>query len=130
MTLDGLVGKHKFQGISFDVLREHHYEDVDATVVHFILDDIVYTAYEDPDDGYRSMFSHIVESRENMENISNQFEVDVYCKFSDDEDEEVLYFFDENNNKPVFFLGTEMYDEYYPCFVAHFSPENFSINEE
>lgn len=104
--------------------------DKDASCIRFRLDGVVYIAVEDPDDGYRSYLDEIMIG----DKITNQFEkVLVRGKYRERNDGgncSIIQFFDQLTNLVVLEIGTENTDDYYPYFVANFSPENMSINKK
>ena len=118
-------------GVSEYVLRADETEnffDQDATNIAFIIDGKGYVAHEDPDDGYRSMLGELRSF--SVDNILNKFEpVEIYAEFSYAE-KELVKLYDCQTKKIVLELGTDNSDDYYPCFVGSFTPENMVINRE
>ncbi len=129
MELIDLVGEKMFSGIDFENEQIKTWGDnfEDCQCVNFILDGKVYTAIEDPSDGYRSNMKEIKESSINVKNIFEP--VRVLARMKEDDEygkNDILQLIDLRNGKIVFEVGTDNYDDYYPCWVASFSPENFS----
>ena len=127
MELKDFVGVRLLSGIDTDILTTNYGESVNA--VYFILDGIAYEAVEDPDDGYRSYLSEIQKTTNRIKNtffpqklIGKMKENDSY------QNNDVIQFYDAYNNKIVLELGTENWDDYYPCCVLAWYPENLSIN--
>lgn len=63
--------------------------------------------------------------------ISNSFPaVRVLARKKPDGDyvNDVLEFVDVETGKIILEVGTDNTDDYYPCFVGYFSPENMSSN--
>ncbi len=94
-----------------------------SEVIYFKADDVVYTCFIDPDDGYRSYLSDIV--------VSDS--IDRKCTFPPQEvriecEEEMLTFIDTTNDKVVLEIGTDAYDEWYPIGIIKWSPENLACN--
>src|SRR6056297_1362752 len=58
--LDDIVGPHFLSGVdeTREKISSRDYDD--SNVITFILDDIVFSAIEDPDDGYRSSMRELV----------------------------------------------------------------------
>lgn len=131
MKLQDLVGLHKLSGVDMngsEIKKEwgDHFED--CQVINFILDRKTYTAIEDPEDGYRSSMSEIKESKVV---IKNKFPpVKVMGVMRSPESDDVIDFFDVKTGKVVLSVGTSEIDDYYPSFVAEFTPKNMAINTE
>lgn len=131
VELDSLVGEHVLTGVDLSTDRVktygEHFED--ANVIRFRLDGKVYTAVEDPNDGYRSSMDRLfVEDCP----IKNEFApVRVLAKKKGNEKWAVIdtiELVDLVTGKVVLEVGTDNSDDYYPCFVAAFWPEHISIN--
>lgn len=125
MELKDLIGERVFSGIDFENgFEEGEYKD--SSCVNFILDGKTYTVIEDPDDGYRSSMQDIIESDKTIKNLFPK-PVRVVARMSDEFGEDILQLIDISNGKTVLEIGTDYSDHWYPCFVASFSPENFSL---
>ena len=131
MELKELIGEHKLSGVEFGEVKDDYYSD--STVIHFILDGIVYSAVENPSDGYRSSLREIFINK-NRNVVKNKFEpVEVLATMRKDshyENNDVLDFYDIKTSKIVLSVGTKNYDDWYPSFVANFNPENMIINQK
>ena len=133
IEIKSLVGKHTLSGVD-EITRKikNYFGDSfeSCQCINFVLDGKTYTAIEDPDDGYRSALDKIIESNEKIENTFAPVEVIVLYREKYQYGEcEILDFVDIKNGKRVLEIGTEDTDDYYPCFVACWMPENLSINE-
>ncbi len=131
MELKELVGEHVLSGVDMSTKSIQQYGEryEDCQVINFVLDGKTYTAIEDPEDGYRSCMNEIKESEEP---VSNVFEGQrVLAKMRDDdryETNDVLELVDLQTGKVVLSVGTGNTDDYYPYWVAEFTPENMGIN--
>lgn len=133
IDLDSLIGEHVLDAV--DMLSERvkqygeHFEDCE--VIRFRLDGIVYTAIEDPSDGYRSSLERLfVSPAEKMRNVFPP--IHVLARKKEDERYSVndtLQLVDLVTGKVVMEVGTDNTDDYYPCFVSHFAPENMATNQ-
>jgi len=129
MELKDLVGEKMFSGIDFENDKVKTWGDnfEDCQCVNFVLDGKVYTAVEDPDDGYRSSMKEIKEGITQVKNIFSPVKVLARMKPDDNYGKnDVLELINIANGKTVFEVGTDNYDDYYPCWVASFTPENLS----
>jgi hypothetical protein len=131
-----LVGEHKLSGIDFGIYEEDGdtKNTLDRNTVDFIIDGNIYSAVENPDDGYRSSMRCLIKNRK-IE-IKNRFApVRVIGKVLNEYNAEscekpnILEFRDAKNGKVVLEVGTGNADDYYPYFVGVWTPENLSINE-
>lgn len=86
---------------------------------HFKLDDVVWRAVEDPQDGYRSMMEKIerVADVSNLTFSSVPFAT-VQVRTNDLEGYDLV---DDGGHVWVT-MGTEDMEAYYPCFVFRYSP--------
>jgi hypothetical protein len=132
MELKDLVGLHKLSGV--DNLSESikgtwgdGFED--CQVLRFVLDGVTYSVIEDPEDGYRSSMRDIKISEEP---IKNTFEPqEVLCKYiGDDHGDDIIEITDVKSGKVILRAGTDDADDYYPMFLAEWTPENMEINKE
>jgi len=100
-------------------------------VINFILDKKVYTAIEDPSDGYRS---HMRELKITKNKVDNKFPpqsvLGIMRGKTYGNENEVVDFYDLTTAKLVLSVGTESTDDYYPHFVAEFTPKNMAINAD
>jgi hypothetical protein len=132
MELKDLVGEHILSGVDFESSNQQVYNDLyrDCEIVNFVLDGEVYTAIQDPDDGYRSCMGEIKKSDVKVSNMFKPCKVIGQMRVSDLYKCEIIDFVDVYTNKIILSIGTEALDDYYPCWVAEFSPENMVINQQ
>jgi hypothetical protein len=129
VKLEDLVGKRMLSGVDFVNASEifgNEDEYKDARAVSFTLNWITYTAIEDPIDGYRSAMQDICISSIGLKNTFSPCE--VLCTLRPGDDTNVLDMIDTGTCRIVLSVGTDYSDNYYPCFIAEFSPENLSVN--
>lgn len=132
MELIDLVGVHYLSGIE---LCETSYinefdEAITSSCVRFTIDGVTFDAIEDPDDGYRSYLSGVVESNEEPKYKFKKEK--VFCYIEEDEygaGGEILVFRNFKTGKVILEIGTDRSDSYYPCCVFLYHPENLSANE-
>ena len=127
-----LAGKHVLSGIETgQVERETWgYRTELHGYVKFTLDGVTYMAEEDPDDGYRSYMKDLVIVEEPCK--IRIPEVPVICRMESGgncKKANVLTFIDAENGKDILAIGTDYSDEWYPCCVMRYMPENMSCNE-
>ena len=132
MELKDLVGEHILSGVDMTSKPYWGYRYQDCQVINFVLDGITYSAIEDLDDGYRTMMGEIKVITEPV--VSNAFPgQEVVARMLPDskyEKNEVLEIIDIRTGKTVLQVGTANTDDYYPYFVAEFTPENMFINKD
>lgn len=123
MELSDLVGIHKLSGVDFENVKIEKYDYFeDAQMMRFKLDNKVYVATEDPNDGYRSCMKEIILSKDK---IKNKFKpIDVLGIYKKNEDKDILKLISIKTGKTIIEVGTDYSDSYYPYFVANFKPEN------
>lgn len=128
--LQDLIGLHILSGVDYEFEHcKQHIHDSYTNVINFVLDDVCYTAVEDDNDGYRSAMDKLF--------VSNylpkqRFSVVVFAHMRENFSRErgILDFYDVKNGKLVLSVGTDNTEDYYPCFVDNFTPENMSINDD
>ena len=127
MELEDLVGTHMLDGVDYGIVDDMANSGYDFTnVISFRLDGIVYTATEDPDDGYRSSMRNLIVNKSSA--IKNSFEpIQVIAKMSDCGN--ILLVTDPLTDEVVLEVGTDYSSDYYPSFVSNFNPEAMSINK-
>lgn len=129
MELNELVGMHQLTGVDLDNASIKTWGDnfENCQVINFVLDGQTYTATEDPEDGYRSCMREIVASDHE---VKNKFSCEVLGKMREDkyEKNDVLELIDAITGKVVLSVGTGNTDDYYPYWVAEFTPENMASN--
>jgi hypothetical protein len=118
MELKHLVGLALLDAVDF------YSDSNEAQVCRFRLGGIVYVAKEDAEDGYRSMMSELFISKDpDMKNVFP--ERLVYCKMEHGYND-ILNIYDTETNRLILCVGTSNFDDWYPCFVAHFDPTAMS----
>ena len=129
MILSDLLGYHELSGVQYATLPENDYGEY-SNAMDFILDGKVYSAIDDPDDGYGSCLKKIMQDRISAAEISNRFDaVPVVGKYSDSSTD-VIELVDQCSGRTVMAIGTDHHDEYYPCCILSFYPESMTINRK
>ncbi len=133
MELKELTGEHLLDAVDFsnEQVKTWGEQYEDCQVMRFRLDDHVYVAVEDPDDGYRSHMNDLTIAEDaTMKNtfapvrvIGRHREKGSYGDVDD-----VLELIDVDTGNVVLEVGTENTNDYYPCFVAAFHPEAMTPN--
>lgn len=130
LDLDALVGEHTLDGVdrSSEKVKTwgENFEDVE--VFRFRLDGVVYTAVENPDDGYRSSMDKIFAEQCAINNSFPPIRVLARKKANDGCVNDTLELIDIVTGKVVVEVGTDNTDDYYPYFVSGFHPENMATN--
>lgn len=133
MTLEDLIGEHVLSGVEFGTLPKDKEADryEDANTMTFILDGHAYCVVESPDDGYRSSMRDIFEV--SIESVKNTFKpVRVLARYREKGQygatDDILELIDVVTTKVVLEAGTENSNDYYPSYVANFTPENMAPN--
>ena len=132
IDLDTLVGEHTLDAVDTftESIKQYgdHFED--CGVIRFRLDGIVYTATEDPSDGYRSSMDKLfVSPDEPMRNVFPAVRVLARKKANEKYSvNETLELIDVVTGKVVMEVGTDNTDDYYPSFVSAFWPEHMATN--
>ena len=133
MELKDITGVKKLDAVDFSTESIKSWDDMyeDCQVCRFRLDDVVYVAIEDPEDGYRSSMKELF--IDNNAKIKNVFKkIDVICrhrnKMDNHTDADVLELIDAKTGKIVLEVGTENTDDYYPWFTASFNPKAMCLN--
>lgn len=117
-------GWHQMSGFcDCQIKDEYSGETLDALIVR--IDEKNYLCYEDPDDGYRSH--------------SELQETDKECTNTFPPQRVMVNHYDRRENKGIEFynpdfelillIGTDNYDDYYPCAVYEWHPEHLPINK-
>ena len=132
MKLNDLVGKHILSGVEVGTLERKAWFGIEqCNYIKFTLDGVTYIAIEDPDDGYRSYMEELEISEKPCKvKLPN---IEVVCKMMEDseyENNDVLQFIDILSGKEILSVGTENYDDYYPCCHLEYHPENMYCNRE
>lgn len=129
-------GKYMMSGVgSATMTDDWNGNDIDIDL--FCLDGVVYGAYIDPDDGYRSYGvirptdykcqytfppqEVIVEEVEERVPHEGCYDYDEHRRF--------ITITDAKNGKLILKVGTDYTDDYYPMAIFSYSPENFEVNQ-
>jgi len=132
VELETLLGYHVLSGCDTDGVIKGHTRFDDANVVDFVLDGRVFSAIEDPEDGYRSSLDKILVDR--VTSVKNKFPpchvIGTRRQDREYEKNDVIDFIDILTGKIVLSVGTENTNDYYPCFVGTFDPTAMCYNEE
>ena len=128
MELKDLVGEHVLTGVDFTEEKSTDTWGADiSNVCRFVLDGIIYTAIEDPEDGWRSSMKELVVG--SAKPMTNTFEAHrVVCSMRDAHDDDILVVVDAVTGKTVLEVGTSSVSDWYPCFVSDYHPENLAAN--
>lgn len=126
IELKDLQGKHVLDAVDFGKIPNtvEYALDPDSCAVSFRLDGVVYTATEDPSDGYRSRLRDIFVDDTPMTNVFPGVPVIGRLQEAGSYNSEAIDFIHANTGKVILSVGTDNADDYYPCFVAFFAPEN------
>ena len=127
MKLKSLVGKHILSGIEYGVKNVNDHWNTACNYIRFCLDGVTYDAIEDLDDGYRSYLKEL-EVVKDMPKIKLP-DCPVICEMLDDDNAEVLIIRDAICKKKVISIGTDYSDDWYPCCVFNYNPENLWCNQ-
>lgn len=132
IQLIDLVGAHTLSGVDFDSKEVEKWGGMEtAEVCRFRLDDEIYVAVQNPSDGYRSSMEEIIRTPHDV--MKNAFApVPVFCVHKTTSGSydtcDLLEIYDLKTARLVLVVGTNRTDDYYPCFVASFTPESMSSN--
>ena len=131
--LTDLVGLHMLDAVDFENVQRERWAGgpmEDSSVCRFRLDGVVYTAIEDPSDGYRSSMRELAATTDAMVNVFPPIQVlgrhrtaGAYNQVDD-----VLELVDVVTGLVVLEVGTDNTDDYYPGFVSNWRPENMVTN--
>lgn len=132
-------GVHYLSGIGSTTYHDDwNNEDIDVEL--FCIDGVIYGAYIDPNDGYRS-YGRITAATD-IPNCKCQFtfppqkvivenihtNIEYECGFTADVYK--LLIKDAILDKEVLVVGTDYSDEYYPCAIFNYQPMNLYANVE
>jgi hypothetical protein len=127
-----LVGAHALTGVSRETVRLPRYEGddslEDAQALNFEIDGVVYSAIEDPGDGYRSSMRHLTIGAADVTRFAPHRVVGSMRPRDEYGENDVLEFRDIITGGVVLAIGTSNSDDYYPSFVAEWNPENLAAN--
>lgn len=131
MELKDLVGEHYLSGLDEGITPAESIYSDDANHFLFILDGITYKATENPDDGYRSYLRELEVSDEKVNYTFPQQKVIGKMKEDDTYSRnDVIVFCNPETDKPILEIGTDNLDDYYPCCILRWNPENLPINQQ
>lgn len=132
ITLESLVGEHELSGVDFGEVEitDGYNKGETSNTCMFVLDGVVYTAAEDPNDGYRSHMRALIIGGE----VANRFPPQrVLCsmqtKSDDHSEDDLLVMRDAVTGKSVLTIGTSNTDDYYPYYTAEFDPTSMACNQ-
>lgn len=117
--LKSLVGLHKLSGVDSGANENC------ANTFSFKIDGKTYTATEDENDGYRSCMAMLEITNKPL---SNKFPVHEVLGSFYGYSNMILEFRDVITGGIVLRVGTNNADDYYPCFVHEFNPQNLAMN--
>ena len=108
----------------------------DANGVLFGIDDTVYLAFEDENDGYRSsaapLLSFVGAAYELGGGYHSYLNEEVVCSYGTSSKyagkADCLEVRSKETGRLIFRVGTDNTDDYYPSFVCEWSPEHLSAN--
>ncbi len=127
ITLESLVGRHLLTGVDKDTteIRKWGDEFEIAQCIRFTLGGVTYIATEDPGDGYRSTLNDLAVSDRPCAEQFAPIEVTGEMKLpSDGTTHNTIQFKSARTGLVVLEVGTDNTDDYYPWYVAGFTPEN------
>lgn len=130
MELKDLVGERLLSGVEMATEKTNdRWSTEDANVITFIIDGVTYKATEDPNDGYRSSLREIEVVNTIIKNtFEPQRVIGTMKADSSYQQNDTIEFTDLKSGLVVLEIGTDNYDDYYPCCVMSWIPENLSIN--
>lgn len=133
MDLNALAGgRWALDGVDYEETYKTSAYGESASALRFRLNGCIYVAVEDPNDGYRSCLGELFIEEGRMKNAFMPVIVEGRMKSGQDCD--ILELVDVSTGKVVVEVGTDHVDDYYPTFVASFSPNNMchnvAMNEE
>jgi len=130
MNLIDLVGGHYLSGLDSDIMRPEEEWQEDCNVFRFVLDGKTYKAIEDPSDGYRSYLRALEVTDEPVQyNFPPQKVIGKMKANEEYSQNDVIEFYDATTNDLVLAIGTDNYNDYYPCCILDWRPQNLAINK-
>jgi len=127
-----LLGEHELSGVDFGSMGKMDKWSDESGTMDFIIDGKIYSAIEDPGDGYRSSLEELAVGR--IAEVKNKFPsiMVIGSEVPSDQyvENNIIQFIDCTNGKVVMRLGTGNTNDYYPFCVMEFTPENMSTNEK
>jgi len=134
VELKSIVGLMHLDAVDFINERVKKWTDEweDCSACRFRLDGKVYLAIEDPSDGYRSSLASLAQFEDEvpMENVFPAVQVLARHRPAGryGREADILELIDIKTGAVVLEVGTDNTNDYYPSFVASFSPENMATN--
>lgn len=127
MEFTEFVGRHTLSGAEPGYETEKGEWGDSLPNLAFILDGKTFTAVEDPDDGYRSYLRDVREGG-TCNNTFEGEEVDIQQVEGDQYFEGIVAVVVATGQE-VLRIGTNNYDDYYPCCVLEFRPQALAANQ-
>jgi hypothetical protein len=114
-------------------LSPRHPFDPDAAGVAFMLNDLLFFCFENPDDGYRSHAGPLMVAKCDPYDMAGgacceYIKEPVTVAHIDDNYFDILRVTSRETGKVIFEIGTGNVDDYYPYFHEEWNPENLSAN--
>ena len=128
LKLDFFIGK-EFMLSGFDRV-DGDYSNGHADEIIFILNNETYKAKEDENDGYRSSLGYVSKTNDVCKNTFSSHKVKTRWKSNVYEENHTIEFVDVISGRPVLEIGTDNWDDYYPCCRLNFMCDNLAINCE
>ena len=128
-NFEALAGSHVLSGVEICQVDSYNVSGIKGSVgcIKFTLDGVTYRALENPSDGYRSWMEELETTNESCKyKLPN---TDVVCMVNTSGDGLFLEFVDVVNGKIFMRIGTSNYNDYYPCCVFEYTPENLHYNK-
>jgi len=146
IDLSHFDGLGLLSGVWFTTARLDSSDWEDSQCVYFMLDGVIYIVREDPNDGYRSTCRDVLIDNTHLPVNIWQPPEEVMCKYIEDKKDslvpeeyrddqydygvELVEIVSVKTKKIVLMFGTDHVEDYYPAYVANFTPENMGINEK
>lgn len=134
VELKSIVGLKVLDAVDFinERVRKWTEEWEDCSACRFRLNGKVYLAIEDPSDGYRSHLASLAQYEDEVP-MTNVFPpVQVLARHRSagtyGHEADILELIDTTTGLTILEVGTDRTDDYYPSYVASFSPENMATN--
>lgn len=136
MKLEELAGRvYLLDAVDWGVRPMKRYYDgnetYDTNYIRFRLDGVVYEAYEDDNDGYRSCMADLLVTQEPMNNVFPSAVVQADMAPEKDTYGAQDYLLDVRDlltGELVLQVGTHNTDDYYPSFISNWNPKGLAIN--
>lgn len=132
MNFEDLVGNHILSGVEEKLIEiSDCWGNVSTNSIIIQLDGKNYAFIEDPDDGYRSYCRDPEEvAQEPKYKLPNiPVNITVFEEGNGWAIDRYLIFTDINNDKEILRIGTQDYNDWYPCCRFEWHPENLFINQ-